>query len=125
MSDFKNTTMFTHNRLSDFVAGYSNYVDQLITQTTISNEDIYKYHHYEYSPNAVSMTSIGRIPSSALTSISKWASNGAATNTTDGWKMNLGLKYNQVKTNEQQTLDTLSKSLPCPMIYIQPMQIPF
>ena len=105
MGDFQNTTMFTHTRLSDFVNGYKDYVDQIIVKA--QNEgDLFKYNHYEYSPNGIMMTPLGRIPAAALSGVSSWTNNSGATNTPDGWKMNLGVQYNAIKTADQQTLAT-------------------
>ena len=106
MGDFQNTSMFTHNRLSDFVNGYKDYVDQLLVKAQ-QEGDLFKYNHYEYSPNGITMTPMGRIPATAFTGLTNWTANSGITNTPDAWKMNLGAQYNAIKTADQQTLATM------------------
>jgi hypothetical protein len=106
MSDFQNTTMFTYDRLSNFVKGYKDYVDELITKAEMG--DIFKYNHYEYSPNGITISDIGRIPSTALSALPNWKVF-LTTNTPNAWKMNLSKTYNDIKAEEKKTLDTITK----------------
>lgn len=107
MGDFQNTKMYTHDRLSNFINNYTNYVDQLLA-TAQTQGDLYVYNHYEYSPNGITMTPLGRLPATALANLAPWAANSGVTNTPDGWKMNLGIQYNTIKTEDQSSLGATS-----------------
>ena len=66
------TTLFTYDRLSNFVKNYKGYVNNLINSKEGPDGDRYKYYNFQYSPNGIIMVDIGRIPSSILT-LSKYA----------------------------------------------------
>ena len=105
------TTLFTYDRLSNFVKNYKGYVNNLINSKEGPDGDRYKYYNFQYSPNGIIMVDIGRIPSSILT-LSKYANwtAPAAMNSPNAWKMNIGKTYNALKLQNQSTISNLNKT---------------
>jgi len=66
MGDFqlKNTTLYTHNRINDYLQNYTDYVTNIEGK---SQSELYKYYHFDYSPNGIKKTDLGRLPSGLLT----------------------------------------------------------
>jgi GLEYA domain len=62
----KDTTLYTHNRLNDYLTHYTDYVSKMVG-TGKNQVEVYKYYHFDYSPNGIQKTNIGRIPSGLLT----------------------------------------------------------
>jgi hypothetical protein len=130
MDDFqlKNTTLYTHDRIEDYLQHYTDYV------TTIegkSQSELYQYYHFDYSPNGIKKVDVGRVPSGLFTGqnpnptgsdptfpldlsnypnpVKSWIpyntnQNASATtqlyNTPDGWLMELAILYSKVKNAE-------------------------
>lgn len=107
MSNFTDTTLYTYDRLNNFVTDYKQYINSLFQQSV--NEDggeIYQYYHYETSPNAITATDIGRIPSTALNTSPAWTLQSNY-NSTNGWKINLGSLYNkQIRPQQDKLLQS-------------------
>lgn len=132
MSNNADTKLFTYDRLNDFVKNYKEYINNLITKSEGPDGNLYKYYHFEYSPNGINITDIGRIPSQLIISspsntpsatpstgsiikpepsTNTWANNWTpftTTNTVNAWKMSLSKTYNATKTNAQKSLNMKS-----------------
>ena len=102
------TTLFTYDRLNNFVKNYKEYVNELITTAKGPDGDRYKYYHFEYSPNGIIMANIGQIPSMALTSFTNWFASPTM-NTPNSWKMNISKTYNTMKHQNQTIVNGLPK----------------
>jgi hypothetical protein len=83
--------LYTNKRLSDFVDNYKTFVDEITNTENDPTTESYKYFQFQYSPDAINSTSIGRFGSSLFETYSAWSLmpkvNG---NSMDAWKMNLG-----------------------------------
>jgi hypothetical protein len=95
--------MYTHDRLSQFVDNYKEYVQkkkeeqQTKNGTTVSN---YQYYHFEFNPNAVLISLLGRYSSDVLSQATFWKPM-TFKNGIDGWKLSLAKGLNEYKTSEQ------------------------
>lgn len=83
--------LYTYKRLSDFVDNYKAFVDETTQSENDPTAESYKYFQFQYSPDAINSTSIGRFGSSLFETYTAWSLmpkvNG---NGMDAWKMNLG-----------------------------------
>jgi len=107
MADFTDTTLYTHDRLNNFVKDYKGYIQNLFQQSVAADGgEIYQYYRYENTPNAITNTDIGRIPANALMASSAWNLQSNY-NSTNGWIMTLGTQYNQtIRPNQDATIQT-------------------
>ena len=108
-NNFSDTTLFTYDRLNNFVKNYKDYTTKLINSNTGPDGDRYKYYHFEYSPNGIIMTDIGRIPAEWLIPYNNWSSPPSF-NTPDAWKMNISQTYNALKLQQTSNIASLSKT---------------
>jgi hypothetical protein len=79
--------LYTYDRLSAFVDNYKTFVDDTTAGANAPAGEQYKYFHFQYSPDAINSTSIGRFGASLFGNAWK-PMNGL--NGMDAWKMNLG-----------------------------------
>jgi len=104
MSDLFDTTLYTHKRLNTFVQNYSNYIENVINS---AGGDSYQYYNFQYSPNGITIVDTGRIPNQELYPLNPWIANPTG-NSTNGWKMELGISYNKYKYQENQQIGLAS-----------------
>ena len=109
MSNFVDTTLYTYDRLNNFVIDYKQYINSLFQRAvTADGGEIYQYYHYETTPKAITATDIGRISSILLDSSSApaWTLQSNY-NSTNGWKITLATQYNkQIRPQQDQLLQS-------------------
>jgi len=71
-STMKDTTFYTNNRLTDYLKNYTEYVTTVLGS---SQDELYKYYHFDHSPDGIKKKNLGRIPSGLLTGVNP-ASSG-------------------------------------------------
>jgi len=109
MSNFQDTTLFTYDRLSQFVKNYQTEINHLIKKAD-ETDGLYKYYHFDYSPRGIHLTDLKRIPAEILINCSPNWRSYSQLNSVDAWKMNLGQMYVQIKSTEWVYLKSLSKT---------------
>ena len=82
--------LFTHNRLSDFVDNYKEFVEKKKTEAENLHPSFneYNYYHFSNNPGGVMIDSIGRFGQNILSAVSSW-SPMKVKNGIDAWKINL------------------------------------
>ena len=105
MEKEKDDSLYTYDRLSNFVKNYKAYINKKKKGDGKNGED-YDYYHFEVSPKGITSDSIGRIPSSFFSNITSW-SPFATTNTINAWLMNLGKTNSRLIQNEDQRIKSL------------------
>ncbi len=111
MSNFTDPTLYTYDRLNNFVTDYKQYINSLF-QKAVTNDggETYQYYHYETSPNAITATDIGRIPSTLIDASPSWTLQSNY-NSTNGWKITLGTLYNkEIRPKQDQLLQSYRAS---------------
>ena len=119
----QDTTLYTNERLNDYLKNYKNYVSTIVGQSGVAS---YKYYRFNYSPEGIDRVNLGRVPCAVLTGtnpntggidptapsltatypqITSWVQsgsnvNGATMNTPEGWFMQLAKEYSAVKSQE-------------------------
>ena len=109
MSNFQDTTLFTYDRLSEFVNNYNTKINSIKTKAEQTAGGLYEYYNFEYSPKGIQTTDIKRIPQQILSACTNWTSF-IQLNTPDSWKLNAGKKYLQIKQQDVNYSKTLSKT---------------
>jgi len=103
-------SIYTNNRASDFSQRYQEYVNKVEGKSDTPGgspaESAYQYYNFIASPDAVTLTDIGRCLSNEILGI-KSASDShvlwktlPGTNTPEGWKMQMGQKISEHKRAE-------------------------
>lgn len=82
--------LFTHDRLSDFVDNYKEFVQtkKKEEEELHPNLNAYNYYHFSNNPNGIIMDLIGRFGQNILTSVASWKPMKEK-NGVDAWKINL------------------------------------
>ena len=109
MSNFQDTTLFTYDRLKQFVSNYNATLNSIKTASEQTAGGIYDYYHFEYSPKGIHTTDINRIPQQILSACTDWTAF-IELNTPDAWKLNAGQQYSKIKNSDVVYSKTLSKN---------------
>ena len=102
--------LFTHDRLSEFVDNYKVFIEKKKEERNKEDPDAqyYKYYNFDFNPDGLTLSSLGRFSHDNFTSNSSWTpmpfKNGI-----DAWKMTLAKLLVAYKEKEQQLIDS-SKS---------------
>ena len=100
--------LYTHNRLSDFVKNYKEYVNKIEKEESDPTSENFKYYHFNESPEGIRISNIGRFGRDIFLNNSSWKelpfSNGI-----DAWRMNLAKQYNRYKIAELQKFHSSNK----------------
>lgn len=103
----KTDSLYTYDRLSNFVKNYKAYINNNTNNVDGKTVDKFVYYHFDISPNGIQSTSIGRLPSDAFTSIFSWKPF-VNTNTTNAWLLNLGKTNTRILQSENERIKQLS-----------------
>jgi hypothetical protein len=101
----KDDSMYTYDRLSNFVKKYKDYTNNIVTSHGGNSDEIYKYYHFEISPKGITTDSLGRLPSKFMSNIS-WAPL-TTTNSTNAWLLNLGKLNSEMLVRERENIQNL------------------
>ena len=102
--------LFTHDRLSEFVDNYKEFIAKKKEENNKQNPDAqyYKYYNFDFNPDGITLAALGRFSHDNFTSNSSWSplpfKNGI-----DAWKMTLARLLVAYKEKEQNLIDS-SKS---------------
>jgi len=107
METDKTDSLYTYDRLSNFVKDYKAYINDNTNKIDGKTVDKYEYYHFDISPNGIKSTSIGRFPSQSFTSIPSWKPFVNA-NTTNAWLLNLGKTNTRMIQTENERIKQLS-----------------
>jgi len=111
---FQDTTLYTYDTLNQFVSNYNGEIAK-IKKKAEEEGGFFHYYHFEYSPNGIQTTDVGRIPSSIITSCvnNRTWTQYATPNTPDAFKMDMGKTYLNTKkanveyaSNKSETVQT-------------------
>lgn len=128
-------SIYTNNRVSDFSQRYQEYVNKIEGKSNTPGgspeESAYKYYNFIPSPDAVTLTEIGRCLSSDILGIKSTADSHVlwkplpGTNTPEGWKMQMGQKISEHKraemglaTDKSSRITTATPGLDCKITLI-------
>lgn len=95
--------LFTHNRLSDFVDNYKEFVEKKKKEAENLHPSFneYNYYHFSNNPGGVMIDSIGRFGQNILSAVSSW-SPMKVKNGIDAWKINLARGLVKFRESEYQ-----------------------
>ena len=115
MSDtFDDTTLYTNKRLNNFVKNYQDFNEKIVNRGFgDSQQNRYKYYRFEYSPEGIFKTDIGRIPSELLKSVNAWKLKTTdIMNSPNGWLMDIASDWCKIKQTEFERINAKAKSNP-------------
>jgi len=95
--------MYTHDRLSKFVDDYKEYIQEKKKEQGDDPNGNFAYYHFNYNPNGVLTSLIGRYTHELLSNAASW-SPMAFKNGIDGWKMTLAKGFMEYKEREQKKM---------------------
>jgi len=86
---FIDTTLFTNPRLDEYTKRYKEYTEVLKNKQ--QDGELFKYYHFEYSPNGVKLIDLGRIPNIIVENEPLWQSK-TGWNSPSGWKIQIAME---------------------------------
>lgn len=93
--------LFTHERLTKFVNDYKDYIQEKKTEQGENSNGNFEYYHFDYNPNGIITSLIGRYSHEILSEASSW-SPMTFKNGIDGWKITLARGLTNYKKREQE-----------------------
>ncbi len=98
--------LFTHDRLSDFVDNYKEFVEKKKKQEEELHPDLnaYSYYHFSNNPNGIMIDLIGRFGQNILTPVASWTPMKVK-NGVDAWKINLARGLVKFRESESKLFE--------------------
>jgi len=111
-------SIYTNDRVNDYSKRYKEYVDKIEgNSNTPGGSPAYQYYRFVTSPDAITITEIGRCLSSDILKL-KSASDShvlwktlPGVNTPEGWKMQIGQKLSEMKRGDMGLSTTYNSNI--------------